>query len=196
MAQPTKTELRKAYLAKRNALDPAARHRDSGFIRQRLLRMPDWEDAGTVLCYISMNSEVETRKIIEEALGRRKRVIVPVVGQTLQDGSLSELRSLSELVPGRVRNLFEQAPKFIRPAEPQEVEVALIPGIAFDRQGGRLGSGGGYFDRMLARMPNAVRLALAYSMQIRSELLPLLDHDIRMHKIVTESEIILPKVTV
>jgi len=196
MVEITKEQLRKDYLAKRSALEPVARQRDSAIIRQRLFRLTEWEDAGTVLCYISMSTEVDTRKCIEEALGRRKRVIVPVLGASAQDGFLSELRSLDELAPARIKGLMEQAPKFHRRAEPEEVEVALIPGVVFDRQGGRIGFGGGYFDRVLARMSNAVRIGLAFSIQVHPSLLPLKEHDVPLHKIITEAGILIPKVTV
>lgn len=190
MAKTDKTALRKLYHQKRKALAPSDAQRDATLIRQRLLRLPEWEDARTVLCYISMDSEVDTRKIIDEALGRRKRVIVP-----LFDGSsapaLSELRSLQELSPSNLPGLLEHAQKHRRPALPKEVELAITPGVVFDRQGNRIGFGGGYFDRLFSGMAQAVRIALAYSFQIHNEDLPVLDHDIRIHKIVTEKELII-----
>ena len=73
---------------------------------------------------------------------------------------------------------------------PAQVELALIPGIAFDRQGGRLGLAGGYFDRLLSRMPKASRLALAFSAQVSETPFPLESHDARVHAIATEKEIL------
>ena len=187
----SKTELRKFYLAKRKALAPADAQRDSTLIRQRLTRMAEWEDARTILCYISTPHEVETRKIIDETLGRRKRVIVPIFDGSPENPRLSELRSLQELVSGSRPGLLEHAPKHRRPFETKEVELVIVPGVTFDRDGGRIGFGGGYFDRLLAGMPQAVRLALSYSLQIHTEALPLDGHDIRMHKILTEKELII-----
>ncbi len=195
MANTAKSELRKDVLARRSALDQTAISRDSAIIRQRLLRLPEWEDAGSVLCYVSMMHEVDTHKLIEEALGRRKRVIVPVISEDKQTGFLSELRSLRELSSSRIPGLFEHAPRYHRPAEPREVEVAIIPGVVFDLYGGRIGFGGGYFDRLLPQMPNCIRIGLAFSLQIFRQPLPVEEHDIRMHKIITEAEIILPRPT-
>lgn len=194
MADHDKTRIRKDFLERRRAIEPSARLRDSAIIRQRLFRLPEWEDAGTILCYVSMETEVETRKIIEEALGRRKRVIVPLVSSGTGAVGLSELRSLAELGESPIQGLDQPIPRFRRPAEAQEVEVALIPGVAFDREGGRIGMGGGYFDRLLPQMGNAVRIGLAFSVQLYDQRsLPLADHDVRLHKIVTESELVIPR---
>jgi len=158
-----------------------------------LVRLPEWGDAGTVLCYISMDTEVETRKIIEEALGRRKRVIVPLYQPSAQSPLLSELRSLSELAPSAVPWLMEHALKHRRPVGLREVELAIAPGVVFDREGGRIGFGGGYFDRLFSLMPQAIRIGLSFSFQVHPQTLDLMDHDIKMHKIITESEIIAPR---
>jgi 5-formyltetrahydrofolate cyclo-ligase len=72
--------------------------------------------------------------------------------------------------------------------DPSGVELALIPGIAFDRRGGRVGFGGGYFDRLLPQMPKAFRLGLAFSAQVSAVPLPHESHDIRMHAVITEKE--------
>jgi 5-formyltetrahydrofolate cyclo-ligase len=187
MAQPTKIELRKEFLKKRDALDPAERARASSLIRQRIIQHPKWRAAGTVLFYVSFGSEVETHTLIQEALRFKKRVVVPLHDAVSKETPLSELSRFSELGASH-RGVLQVMPEFRRAADPGEVSLALIPGIAFDRQGGRIGFGGGYFDRLLPKMPGAFRMALAFSIQVVTSPLPLENFDARMQSLVTEKE--------
>src|SRR5437879_3251590 len=139
MAIPEKTQLRKEYLAKRNALSPEARARHSSLIPQRVFQHPAWRIASTLLCYVSFGSEVETHTLIQEALRFKKRVLVPLHDPANHhDTPLSELRRFGELSPTH-RGVLQMRPEFRRPTEPAGIELALVPGIAFDRKGGRLG---------------------------------------------------------
>lgn len=143
----------------------------------------------TVLAYVSCGSEVDTRALIMEALKQKKRVIVPLTSPEGRQAGLSELHRFSDLSPGPFKNVLEPGPTFRKRVDPSEVELALVPGIAFDRQGGRLGQGGGYFDRLFPKM-TALRWGLAYSIQIYPASLPMDAHDIRMDAIVTEEGIL------
>ncbi len=103
---------------------------------------------------------------------------------------LSELHSLGDLAPGYVKRILEPRPAFRKIIDPIEVELALVPGVAFDRQGVRLGMGGGHFDRILPSMTNATRWGLAYSTQVYPKSLPIETHDVPMHAVITEEDII------
>jgi 5-formyltetrahydrofolate cyclo-ligase len=188
MAQPTKADLRKEFLAKRDAMDPLERARHSSLIRQRIFQYRAWKDALVILCYVSFGSEVETHALVQEALRFKKRVIVPVHDPASHDTPLSELQRFGELGANH-RGVLQIQPEFRRPVDPQKIELALIPGIVFDRQGGRIGFGGGYFDRLLPKMPKAYHLGLAYSAQISTAPLPLESFDARLHAIATDKEI-------
>jgi len=190
MAQSTKAELRKEFLKKREAIDPADRARASSLIRQRVLQHPKWRTAGTVLFYVSFGSEVETHTLIQEALRFKKCVVVPLHDAVCKETPLSQLKRFGELGASH-RGVLQVMPEFRCAADPADVQLALIPGIVFDRQGGRIGFGGGYFDRLLPKMPKAFRMALAFSAQLSGSPLPLESHDIRMHALVTEKEVIL-----
>jgi 5-formyltetrahydrofolate cyclo-ligase len=189
MAQPTKADIRKEFLKARDALDAAGRFRASSLIRQRIFQHPQWRTASTILFYVSFGSEVETHALIMEALRFKKRVLVPLHDAATKDTPLSELKRFGDLGTTH-RGVLQVLPEFRRPAKPSAVELALIPGIAFDRQGGRIGFGGGYFDRLLPKMPKAFRMALAYASQLSRTPLPMESHDVRMQQIVTENEII------
>jgi 5-formyltetrahydrofolate cyclo-ligase len=190
MANPTKTTLRREYTDKRNKIEAALRLRDSGFIRHRLLQLPAWQEADTILIYVSFSAEVETHKIIEEAFRLGKRVVVPCADPQRNETPLSELRSRGDLAPGPLRGILEPAEAFRIPVNPSEIELALVPAVAYDRYGSRLGLGGGYYDRLLPKMTNALRLGLAFSVQLHPGALPREPHDVPIDAIVTEKEFI------
>ena len=188
MALPNKTELRKEFLTRRNALDPEARARQSSLIRQRVFQHRAWRNSTTLLCYVSFGSEVETHVLIQEALRFKKRVVVPL-HDPAKETLLSQLSRFGELGPSH-RGVLQVQPEFRRLVDPSEVELVLVPGLVFDRRGGRIGFGGGYFDRLLPKMPEAVRLALAFDEQLSPDPLPLEPHDALVHAILTGKEII------
>lgn len=151
------------------------RRRKSEVIRRKLCRLAVFRKAKAVLCYVSLPYEVETRRLIEQMLASGKRVIVPrVQGRTLL---LSEVHDpVADLAPGAF-GVLEPTPKTIRPVRPDELDLALVPGLAFDRRGHRLGHGHGYFDRLLARLPETVpTVGLCFSFQLL-DCLPTHPHD-------------------
>lgn len=190
MEKSIKAELRKKFVQKRNALTAVERTRDSALIRHRIFSHPHWPDVHTILMYVSFRSEVETGKLIQETLAQSKRVVVPVVDPKRKELDLSELNALGDLAPGAFHGILEPASFLRKSVIPMEIEWVLVPGLAFDRQGGRLGLGGGYFDKLLENMPEARRIGLAYSSQISAKPLPMQAHDVRMHEIITEKEVI------
>src|SRR6185437_3689828 len=102
----------------------------------------------------------------------------------------SEIQALEALEPGFYKRILEPSRASRTLVDPSEIEIALVPGVAFDRRGARIGMGGGYFDRLLPKMSHAVRIGLAYGCQISPAELPAAPHDVPVHLIVTESEII------
>jgi 5-formyltetrahydrofolate cyclo-ligase len=188
MAITSKDDLRRTFLSEREKLDPRVRAQASEAITHRLFQLPVWDGAGTVLVYVSFGAEVNTLRILEEGLAKGKRMVVPLIAKSMEETPVSELRSLSHLVPGRLRGILEPDEAHRRDVSSSEIELALVPGVVFDRSGGRLGLGGGYFDRLLPRAANAVRIGLCYEAQLSAALLPREAHDVEMHGILTERE--------
>jgi 5-formyltetrahydrofolate cyclo-ligase len=190
MAIASKAELRQEYLKKRGELDPQTRWRFSSLIRQRILQLPAWRNSTTILCYAGFGSEVDTRNLMDEAFRLKKRLVVPMWDPENRETNLSEIHRLGELASRAKPYLLEPAPEFRRPVSPSAVLLALVPGLVFDRTGGRIGFGGGYFDRLIPKMPMALTVGLAFSLQINPEVLPHEAHDARVRMIITESETI------
>lgn len=188
MAIRDKATLRKEFLTRRNALDESLRLRNSNMIRQRVFQHTAWMNASLILCYVSFGSEVETHMLIQEALRFKKRIAIPIHDGVSHHTPVSEITRFSELTQSH-RGILQVDPQFQRLIDPSAVDLAVIPGIAFDRQGGRLGFGGGYFDKLLPLMKKASKMALAFEAQLSSDPLPLETHDILMHMIVTEKAV-------
>ena len=156
--------------------------------------LPEYIDARTILFYVNAGSEVRTRSLIDEVLrhGRRegRRVVVPYCeGDELR---LFWLADMAELAP-RTLGIEEPLPRFRDLPEksvgPAEIDLVLVPGVAFDPQGGRIGQGKGYYDRFLATLESHTKLvALAYQCQIFSSI-PTDPHDFPIDLVVTEDNI-------
>src|SRR5438477_12175765 len=110
MALATKTDLRKEFLAKRNALDPAERARHSSLIRQRIFQHPAWKKASTILCYVSFGSEVDTHALLQEALRFKKHMVVPLHDPAKAGTFISELRRFGDLGPSH-RGVLQLQPE-------------------------------------------------------------------------------------
>ncbi len=185
-----KADLRTLLLQRREGLSPEAVHQKSEAIRKQLFTLDEFRAAGLIHFFISMGREVETLPMIQEAISLKKRVVVPVVVPESMDLRLSELLKNSPLVPGPMGTL-QPRPDQIRPINMSEIDLMLVPGVAFDRYGHRLGRGLGYFDRLLGqsfKKPVPI-IALAYELQL-IEHVPVTDHDKMVDKIITEDRVI------
>lgn len=146
-----KRRLRKQVLQRLRTQKEGERRRKSEAIWRKLQRLGVFRRAKTVLCYVSLPYEVQTRPLIMHMLEAGKQVVVPRVERGRL--ALSELRDPErDLAPGAF-GVLEPTARALRPVPVEAVDVALVPGLAFDRQGNRLGHGQGYFDRLLARLP-------------------------------------------
>ena len=158
-----KARIRKQMIAKRRALSDADVHIAGEAVRDSVTRLDAWRDTSTVLTYIpSPSNEIDTWPLIHAAFATDKRVYCPRVMDT---GAMewAQIDSRSELAPGAY-GIPE--PTSDAGAEPwPEDAVVFVPGVAFTIEGQRLGHGGGYFDRFLARFPGT-SIGLAYDFQI------------------------------
>lgn len=183
-----KAACRRAGLAAREALrDGPEKSRQ---ISDRLLARPEFRQAGVVSSYVGVGTEVSTGPFIHEALRRGKEVVVPRVHQG--DLTLHRIAGLEELAPAGF-GLLEPVPAVLaapdRRRPPETVDLFVVPGLAFDPAGGRVGYGKGYYDRLLARArPGTPLIALAFRCQIFPEV-PVGPDDVRMTVILTESDV-------
>jgi len=116
-------------------------------------------------------------------------MVIPLHDPAKADTFISELKRFGDLGPSH-RGVLQLQPESQRLVDPSLIELTLVPGIAFDREGGRIGFGGGYFDRLLPSMTEAHIIGLAFETQLAKDPLPTEPHDVRMHSIITEKAVI------
>ena len=137
------------------------------------------------MCYVSIGAEVETGWILSQALADGKRVAVPMTRKKPNRIFPAEIRSRQDL---KITGHFGiPQPKHPHRRIPlKKLELVIVPGIAFDRRGRRLGRGGGYFDRFLSRLPASVPcVGLAFKFQVVKKL-PVESHDKSVSKVITD----------
>ena len=184
-----KQKLREQAHANRNA--QADKDGLSKIICDRFMSMPEYTAATTVMFYIDVRSEVRTRHALPDALKSGKRIIVPWCNDQ-GELELFHLTNMDELAIGMYK-ILEPKPELRRLPEKvvqaTDLDVVMVPGVAFDRRGGRMGHGKGYYDKLLQHArPAAPLVALAFECQLFPEI-PVADHDIFMDDIITETTI-------
>ncbi|MCX8198005.1 MAG: phosphoribosylglycinamide formyltransferase [Candidatus Micrarchaeota archaeon] len=182
-----KEKLRNQMLSLRERHHSSGGHVHCIAIMDRFLRLPEFISAKCVLLYASKGSEVHTDGIIQSALSLGKKVGLPVTIKEKKELEIYELKSIEELSEGAF-GILEPPRAADRRIMPSQVDLAVVPGISFDRRGHRIGYGMGYYDSLLSKM-KAVKVGLAYQMQIVRQI-PNEPHDIAVDLIVTESETI------
>jgi 5-formyltetrahydrofolate cyclo-ligase len=180
-----KQQIREQAHANRNAQE----NKDelSREIVARCMALPEYQQAKTVLFYLDVRSEVRTRNDLDNALASGKKIVVPYC----VDGELElfHLTNPEELAIGMYRILEPKAELRTVDAhkvDVKEIDLIIVPGVAFDREGGRTGHGKGYYDKLLEHArPDTPLVALAFECQLFDKI-PMQDHDVFMDKVITE----------
>jgi 5-formyltetrahydrofolate cyclo-ligase len=180
-----KRAMRREILARRDALSEAERATKSSAIAERVLALPELEDARTLMLFWSFGSEVDTAPMITGLVGQGRRLVLPriergeVVPVAYRPGDpVSEARfGAMEPTSGEV-------------VDPMELDVVVTPGVAFDRGCKRSGYGGGFYDRLFDRArPDVAKIAVAFALQL-VEAVPVGRHDRRVDIVATEDEVL------
>jgi 5-formyltetrahydrofolate cyclo-ligase len=184
--QERKKEIRAQAHERRNAQE----NKDelSREICARFVALPEYVRAQTVMYYIDVRSEVRTRHDLPQALTQGKKIVVPWCNDQ-GELELFHLENMNELAIGMYK-ILEPAPALrllkAKQVKAQELDLIMVPGVAFDRSGARMGHGKGYYDKLLQHArPDAPLAALAFECQLFPEI-PTASHDIFMDSIITE----------
>lgn len=177
--QDRKAALRRSVRDARRTLDPEVRHTAAAAINRRLLHLPELLTARVVLLYAASSAEVDVEATASALRARGVRTLYPRVRGV--DLDLVAVSSPLELVGGHRGILEPQGAA----ADPSIVDAVVVPGVAYDLRGHRLGQGGGHFDRLLPRIGEAWRIAVAFTIQIVPAV-PHTTHDVPMDLLVTE----------
>ena len=184
----TKEELREKYRKIRAQIPSETRKHADSQIAERLFNRPEYRDARIIYCYMSFKDEADTASIIDESLRLGKQVALPrVSGKRKMEFFF--ISGQKDLVTGFM-GIKEPAGYCLEASAPSEDALVLLPGLAFDRSGARLGYGGGFYDTYLAKHAGCKKAALAYSAQIAPEI-PTESVDVKTDMIITEKELII-----
>ncbi|NMB26820.1 MAG: 5-formyltetrahydrofolate cyclo-ligase [Tissierellia bacterium] len=185
-----KKVLRKKMLEKRSQLSLEKIEEKSKIIANNLFNLNQYKKANFIFSFISFKDEVNTHEIIKKSISIGKRVGVPIPVPKTKELKVSELIDFDKELDLGFYNILTPKDKYIRIVPPQLVDLVLVPGVAFDKRGYRVGYGGGYYDRFFNNInKDIIKIGLCYEMQILSEV-PKNSHDIPIDFILTEKRLI------
>ena len=183
-----KRKIRCDAKCKREAHSEYDRTEKSKRIAERLFAHPDFKSAKTILFYASTKHEANTHEMIEDALMAGKKVALPATDMKCHCLHIFEIKCLRDVEPGQF-GILEPVKGKSSPIKPASVDLVIVPGLAFDCKGNRIGYGMGFYDSLLKQMPHAKAIALAFEFQLVEEI-PSEAHDVRVHRIITEERAI------
>ena len=179
-----KPQLKQSILEKRNSLAKNEIIEKSNLIEKNLFNLESYKKSRSVIFFVSINSEVFTHEMIKKSLGS-KSVLVPKILHNEIEPSL--IIDFDNLIPSGKFRIPE--PIEIMKVAYKNIDSVLVPGIAFDKEGSRIGYGLGYYDKFLAKVPKAVKIGLCFDFQIVDKV-PREEHDVPVDFIVTEKRVI------
>ncbi|OIP79955.1 5-formyltetrahydrofolate cyclo-ligase [Candidatus Peregrinibacteria bacterium CG2_30_44_17] len=183
---PQKTRIRTEIKQKRQSLGRLRKSILDRKIRAQIERYEPFLSARTVLLYASMNDEIDTLKLIKKHHAT-KRILLPTVCTDTSSLKLYELTDMTSLKAG-YQGILEIPHCEATERTHEDIDLCIVPGLAFDNRGHRIGYGKGFYDGLLSKVA-APKVALAYDFQVVEEV-PKEDHDIPVNSIITPSEII------
>ncbi len=168
----------------------------SAVICNAFIRLPEYQKAKTAIWYIDCRSEARTQSYLEKEIAKGEKYIVVPYCTVDEKGDnklgLWRLDNFNELIVGKWNILEPPRDKWGDPKKevnPEDLDIVMVPGVGFDRNGGRMGNGQGYYDRLLEKVrPDCPLIAICYEAQLFDEIL-VGPHDIFMDKVITEKQI-------
>jgi len=183
--QAKKDQIRKEILVKLRLQDQLERITRSKDIKRRLFQESSFKSANSIMFYMAKSYEVDTKAMIDEALTIGKKVIIPVTDTQEKRLIPSEIKDpQTELIKGPF-GIYEPKKETMNAVKTDDIEVVIVPGIAFDAKGNRIGHGEGYFDRFLKYLPKSTpTIGLGFIFQLVDKI-DTLSWDIPVAKVIT-----------
>lgn len=186
-----KKQLRQRVRAALRSMTDAQRRAASAAACERVARLPAFAAAKTIMLYLPLPGEVDCTVLLQRCLQRGQTASVPRVDWkacAMEAVTIATLDDAALVVDERGL----RTPRDGEMVSPNRIDVVIVPGIAFDKHGHRLGRAGGFYDRFLARLsPSTLTIGLAFEAQIVEDL-PIAGHDVALKMIATEARLIQP----
>jgi 5-formyltetrahydrofolate cyclo-ligase len=174
-----KRQIRKAIKAHKLTLNPELARQKSAFVFAEIESMDTFQQAKTILTFWSLPDEIDTHEFVIKWAAFKRMVLPVVVGDEL------ELRLFNGVENMQQCNSFGiMEPQTGQLIKPEEIDFAIIPGVAFDPKGNRLGRGKGYYDRTIPLLRNAVKVGIAYEFQLIGSV-PVSEHDVPVDLVIS-----------
>ena len=184
----SKESIRLENKKKRDNMDSLIKEKLDQKIYENLIKSNAYVNSNLIFIYVSMKNEVDTHRIIKWSIENGKKVCVPKVISKKDGMEAVLIESFSDLAPGQYGIFEPKEDKVV--VNPEDVDLVITPGLAFDMSGGRLGYGGGFYDRFLKYTSKyCIKAGVAYSFQLENKI-PTGSEDIPVDIIVTENKII------
>jgi 5-formyltetrahydrofolate cyclo-ligase len=188
--QKSKADIRKEIAAEIGNLSQEKLTEKTKQIEERLFDFANFLEAKIALMYLENSNEVQSRDIIKRTFNYNKIVVLPLIDFESKKFQLYKIDDFGNDLITNDSNMLQPDPEKCRAVPIDCIDIALIPGIAFDEKGGRIGSGDGYYDRLIPHLPITTRkVALALDDQI-IPIVPIESHDKYVDIIITDKRII------
>lgn len=182
-----KRKIRKEILEKLKSQNKEKVLEKSAVVKKRLFESEEFKKAGCVVFYVSMANEVSTHEMIDESIQMGKVIGVPVVIKGEKDLTISQISDRIRELENGPYGLSQPKAAEIKPISYDDMDLVLVPGVAFDKDNNRLGRGKGYYDRFLTKLPkHAITIGVCFDFQV-IESVPRLPHDIPVRMFLTNS---------
>lgn len=189
-----KDALRKIKIEKREAIPEEEHKGKSELIQEKLFSDKEFLNAKSVAFFVGIKKEVHTKEMIEHALEKGKRVCVPLCCFKKCELEFLEINSMEDLEIKEFGNFCLEEPKEeCGKVSLEEIDLIIVPGLAFDLKGYRLGYGRGFYDKILGNEEFCGKsIGICFDFQLKEEI-PFEEHDVKVHKIVTEERVVTAK---
>jgi 5-formyltetrahydrofolate cyclo-ligase len=185
-----KKVIREKILKKRANLPLNETLTKSKTIENKLFDTNEFKKANFIFSFISFKDEINTHEIIKNSINMGKRIGVPITVTKTKKMLVSEIKDFDRELEIGYYNILTPKKEFTRIVSPEIVDLVLVPGVAFDRRGYRVGYGGGYYDRFFSSLnKDVIKIGLCYEMQVLP-LIPFDSYDIPVDYIITEKSLI------
>lgn len=185
MIQEKKKKIREEVLTKLVRHKEEERFKKSSRIAKKLFLLKEYLQAKTILFYLSFDGEVDTLRMIKDAIKQGKKVAVPVIRKEKKEMIPSLLENLDTELKSGPYGVLHPREEYIRPIPLDAIDLVVVPGLAFDEAGNRLGRGMGYYDRFLSRLPKDIpTIGLAFDFQVIRDFPPLEPHDFSVSRVI------------
>lgn len=181
-----KVLIRKEILSKLRLLSPEENSRKSEIIKQKLFSMKEFNKSRVVMFYVSMKDEVNTWDMLKEALKIGKRVAVPCTASETDEIIPAEIKDPEKELEIGKYGIYQPGKDSINKIPLDNIDLVIVPGVAFDEEKYRIGRGKGYYDRFLSRVSSrTVTIGICFDFQVVKSL-PRKPHDLPVSKVITD----------